>query len=95
MSVIFIDYSIVVQCIKDRRLQISHSIIIFAMQSLQNYCHRISGLFPAVQTEGPHTWVDVGQIVTEDKCTSEIFLQVQPGVGAASRNSVVESSWAI
>lgn len=32
------------------------------------------------------------QIVTEDKRMSETFLQVQLGVGAASRNSVAEIS---
>lgn len=32
------------------------------------------------------------EIVTEDKCLSGAFLQVQLGVGAASRNSVPEIS---
>lgn len=32
------------------------------------------------------------QVVTGDKCVSETFLQVPVGVGARSRNSVVEIS---
>lgn len=83
------------QCIKDGRVQISHSIITFARQSLQNYCHRLSGLFSAVQTRGgPHLGdcANPKQIVTEDKRMSKTFLQVQLGVGAASRHSVAEIS---